>query len=112
MRISDWSSDVCSSDLGTFGLNVVEGTVLTSLKNDKETFCDTRLDHRPDSSEEGYGGSLRIDQDVGFAVLVSVYAFRKSDGVYRTDLDYSGQTFYNADQIGRASCRERLRKYE
>src|SRR3546814_8771489 len=64
MRISDWSSDVCSSDLptdrtriklvgfyaksrsdigsvqdfyeGTFGLNVVEGTVLTSLKNDKE----------------------------------------------------------------------------
>src|SRR3546814_1901181 len=71
MRISDWSSDVCSSDLGTFGLNVVEGTVLTSLKNDKETFYDTRLDHRPDSSEEGYGGSLRIDQDVGFADLRS-----------------------------------------
>src|SRR3546814_1734587 len=99
MRISDWSSDVCSSDLptdrtriklvgfyaksrsdigsvqdfyeGTFGLNVVEGTVLTSLKNDKETFYDTRLDHRPDSSEEGYGGSLRIDQEVGFADLVS-----------------------------------------
>ncbi|MFD0849030.1 TonB-dependent receptor [Sphingosinicella xenopeptidilytica] len=82
---------------GTFGLNVVEGTVLTSLKNDKETFYDTRLDHRPDSSEEGYGGSLRIDQDVGFADIVSISAFRKSDGVYRTDLDYSGQPFYSAD---------------
>src|SRR3546814_10879378 len=99
MRISDWSSDVCSSDL-------------------------TRLDHRPDSSEEGYGGSLRIEQDVGFADLVSVSAFRKSDGVYRTDLDYSGQPFYNDDlgdqddqitqefqEHGRASCRERVCKY-
>lgn len=82
---------------GTFGVSPGGTSVLTSLKNSKDTFYDTRLDHRPDSSEEGYGGSLRIDQDISFADLVSISAFRKSDGVYRTDLDYSGQPFYNAD---------------
>src|SRR3546814_17300897 len=30
MRISDWSSDVCSSDLGTFGAHVVSLELLTS----------------------------------------------------------------------------------
>lgn len=82
---------------GTYGASPGGAAVLTSLKNNKDTFYDTQLDHRPDSSEEGYGGSLRIDQDIGFADLVSISAFRKSDGVYRTDLDYSPAPFYNAD---------------
>lgn len=81
---------------GTYGATP-GGGVLTSLKNDKGTFYDTRLDHRPDSSEEGYGASLRIDQDIGFADIVSISAFRNSRGVYRTDLDYSSAPFYNAD---------------
>jgi len=79
---------------GTFGIVPVS---LTSLKNDKDSFYDTQLDRRPDSTEEGYGASLRIDQEASFADLVSITGFRNSKGNYGLDLDYSPLFFYHAD---------------
>jgi iron complex outermembrane recepter protein len=90
---------------GTYGATPAGGwpgypdppEVLPSLKNNSDSFYDTRLNTRPVAEEEGYGGSIRIDHDIGFAELVSISAFRNSDGNYHLDLDYSSQTFYHAD---------------
>lgn len=60
-------------------------------------FYDSRLNGRNFAREEGYGGSLRIDQSLGFADLVSITAFRNGRALYHTDSDYSPQDFYNAD---------------
>lgn len=90
---------------GTFGLTPAPGLpgypnpalVIPSLKESSDTFYDTRLSERADSREKGYGGSLRIDQDLGFADLVSITAYRESEGNYHVDLDFSPTPFYSAD---------------
>ncbi|HEY0940014.1 MAG TPA: TonB-dependent receptor [Steroidobacter sp.] len=90
---------------GTYGATPAGGfpgypappALLTSFKEDSDTFYDNRLNARNDATEEGYGGSIRIDQDVGFAELVSISAFRRSEGNYHVDLDYSERNFYHAD---------------
>jgi iron complex outermembrane receptor protein len=68
--------------------------VLPSLAN-SGGFYDTRFNFPNTAHEEGYGGSLRIDQDIGFAGLVSITAFRNSKGYTLNDSDFSPQNFYN-----------------
>src|SRR3546814_9401572 len=80
MRISDWSSDVCSSDLGVgFGdavHDVVDGVV-------------ARADVAEAEQHLGFGGGEAAGVDA-----------------HRGDMAVA-----RVDEIGRASCRERVCKY-
>lgn len=60
-------------------------------------FYDTRLDLKQVAREEGYGGSIRIDQDIDFADLVSITAFRNAKGLIRLDTDLSAFPFQHGD---------------
>lgn len=60
-------------------------------------FYDTVLNFGQFQREEGYGGSARIDQELGFADAVSITAFRRSKGLGHYDSDYSPQDFINYD---------------
>ena len=60
-------------------------------------FYDNRLNFRDYQREKGYGASLKLDQDIGFASLVSISAFRNSKGFGHYDSDYSAQNFYITD---------------
>ena len=68
-----------------------------SLSNNSSTFYDTRENFPSDVHEHGYGGSIRIDQDVSFADLVSISAARKSSGYALADDDYTANNFLNAN---------------
>src|SRR3546814_5075830 len=72
MRISDWSSDVCSSDLTTTGVAV----------NERHEQTDSAI-HRLDEIGTNLDVVLVLDRDVSTP----------------------------ADEIGRASCRERVCQY-
>src|SRR3546814_4050216 len=64
MRISNWSSDVCSSDL----INANEESVLVA---------------------KGGGISLKFEQELSFGDFVSISAWRKSQYDARFDNDYT-----------------------
>src|SRR3546814_8727931 len=86
MRISDWSSDVCSSDLG-----------LT---------YDERRDHLwgvVNNPEE----LLALDKDGGFLARYPLRGFQDVEGVTYLGDDLLVLT----EEIGRASCRARVCQY-
>jgi iron complex outermembrane receptor protein len=60
-------------------------------------FHDTRADLQQFARTEGYGASIRIDQELEFADLVSITGFRNSDDLIRLDADITGQNFFNGD---------------
>src|SRR3546814_9693195 len=88
MRISDWSSDVCSSDLGLYKALRTAGVV--------------RLLDEPDK----YGRFVEVDHDLqdDFALnqLLAPFLLHAVPLLDRDDEGY---------QIGRASCRERVCQY-
>jgi iron complex outermembrane receptor protein len=71
--------------------------VLPSLADTPGGFYNNRLNFRDYNLERGYGGSIRIDQNISFADLVSISAFRNSKGDGHYDSDYSPQNFFNGD---------------
>src|SRR3546814_12144735 len=101
MRISDWSSDVCSSDL--------EGRILGAVN----VFRDNTAQHRERALLQALPvGRHRIEEQL-----------RNSEARYRAvfdnaqvsfwELDFSGVLDYlnrlrSQGEIGRASCRERV----
>src|SRR3546814_6194665 len=98
MRISDWSSDVCSSDL--IGPDIPAST-----------FNDGRTLH------EGVEAALEV-QATEWLKLRQVYAY--SNFRFRNDAQFGDNRLpvvpkhvYRAEirQIGRASCRERVGQY-
>src|SRR3546814_3239486 len=102
MRMSDWSSDVCSSDLGTEGGAIwkrhADGTgTPVRLTRDGAYYRD------PAWSPDGRRlVSLRMPRH-DFLVQ---HADRAMSGANAGDRD-DGQKSPDADEIGRASCRER-----
>lgn len=60
-------------------------------------FYDTRSNLPQFAREEGGGGSIRIDQKLRFADLVSISGFRTSKDLIRLDADITGQNFINGD---------------
>ncbi|MDZ7896278.1 MAG: TonB-dependent receptor [Sphingobium sp.] len=60
-------------------------------------FYDTRNNLPQFARAEGYGGSLRIDQGLGFADLVSITGYRASDELIRLDADITAQNLLNGD---------------
>src|SRR3546814_6762564 len=85
MRISDWSSDVCSSDLSTLAFDVER----------------VRKDF-PVLAEHVHGKPL-VYLDSGASAQKPTAVLEAMDEVYRTG--------YANVQIGRASCRERVCQY-
>src|SRR3546814_2163027 len=97
MRISDWSSDVCSSDLRILVEQVVDAqakVVLYAAIRVAEAEADEGIERQP-----------AID-----AEHVPVLAERRT-GVVETADVVAAQAGVHALEIGRASCRERVCPY-
>src|SRR3546814_3594111 len=97
MRISDWSSDVCSSDLGTFevdgeaALDPTEDAAFDAL-----AFAEFAFELVP----RGFAaGAVAAEHGFAIGILDSV------------DEDFDFATDGEAMEIGRASCRERVWQY-
>src|SRR3546814_12606182 len=99
MRISDWSSDVCSSDLfGTFGCNLVYANLAATLynaclANTGTNAFDEAFDQTTDSIA-GYGQATIKLNSAFDVVLGARWTHDKKSA-----------------KIGRASCRERVCQY-
>src|SRR3546814_19194673 len=109
MRISDWSSDVCSSDLARFVLRYING-VLPAIDFDDEPGA-----ARNEVANEGADRELAIEADacnLSGADLLPKLSF----GVGCIQSEFArarGRSFVALvqqalPQIGRASCRERV----
>src|SRR3546814_5334296 len=95
MRISDWSSDVCSSDLQPFG--PVQRAEEIAFQNDVQR-DDPKQRHGRD---KGRVGKARIDsENLGM-----------HDEEERQDETGKAEP-HGDEEIGRASCRERVGQYE
>src|SRR3546814_12420845 len=100
MRISDWSSDVCSSDL------IEEGATL-----------EAGGPGRPDGVEIGYFvkptlfSNVRNDMTIAreeiFGPVVTIIPYEDDEDAIRIAND----TDYGLSEIARASCRERVCQY-
>src|SRR3546814_20125284 len=104
MRISDWSSDVCSSDLAYIeerGVSdfegIVEQTPGVSITSDFGGSASKVI------SVRGLGGSDDYRPNGSSSAALHL------DDVYRTSNLYLSLPFF--EEIGRASCRERLCQY-
>jgi iron complex outermembrane receptor protein len=60
-------------------------------------FYDTRNNLEQFARTEGYGASVRIDQELGFADFVSISGFRNSKDLIRLDADITAQNLLNGD---------------
>src|SRR3546814_11108292 len=104
MRISDWSSDVCSSDLlPTLGESFHQPTVLVgvgpdALVNREETFGPLAAIIRFDTEAE----AIRIANDTASGLAAYLYT-SDSDRQVRVS-----QALEYGMEIGRAACRERV----
>src|SRR3546814_14593342 len=117
MRISDWSSDVCSSDL------FAEHAVWRSVLDQKREII-TRFDAAPLIFRHGYMG--RFAEGTGTAEINAEPTAAQSDFVlgHRRDLEiiHPGSSIRDnrceyfilkscSSEIGRASCRDRVCQY-
>src|SRR3546814_6822331 len=101
MRISDWSSDVCSSDL-VFG---PDQPVILQLLDLPQAQAAVR-------------GVVMELEDCAFPLLAGVVvtddpatAFRDADAAFLVGSRPRSKGMERRDQIGRASCRERVCQY-
>src|SRR3546814_4704416 len=97
MRISDWSSDVCSSDLSTPGLGLL--LWVRAVYGDDAPEAWARLARKTVTTTKGWSEAYGLFLE-GEAPMV---------------LSYSTSTAYHMiaedEEIGRASCRERGCRY-
>src|SRR3546814_12966822 len=112
MRISDWSSDVCSSDLVGFISKTEFGTIPTreheNSGEDPICILDELVEHLAD-------GHICVVMEVGSEkscyVTGNAFAISSTGESIQIGLD----DIYNAArekfEIGRASCRERVCQY-
>src|SRR3546814_17970085 len=105
MRISDWSSDVCSSDLGL----PVKVAAFTNLSHD-------HLDYHGDM-DAYMAAKMRLFREVvdadGTAVIWSddPWSPAAEHEARERGLRIMTVGAHGEDQIGRASCRERVCQY-
>src|SRR3546814_15819617 len=116
MRISDWSSDVCSSDLRLGGRSIYDPAVIVVL------IAVSRFDEINAAYGRNVGDTLleaigrrlsrMVDDDDGESTLVSrlggaEFAIALSGPVTLAEASFLAQRV----EIGRASCRERVCQY-
>src|SRR3546814_15233001 len=112
MRISDWSSDVCSSDLPAIGTEPFEGAEPRLVGHARRSFDPiTEID----IGKAGAGGALdMIENDIG-AQPFAERVLRVEEAVdHRQSVALpvgEAATDKAAAEIGRASCRERGGQY-
>src|SRR3546814_19299599 len=108
MRISDWSSDVCSSDLPAGDdANFTHGTRFSALSPDGQVpqFIERAAKWLPLFPDDG---SLRITYSLGQEIFTPERIEERE--LIEDDRPYAGWT-YAGIEIGRASCRERGWQY-
>src|SRR3546814_11512565 len=103
MRISDWSSDVCSSDLG-----LCNGTAPVPALNGLQPFCPAAARGPLQDYVYGQNGNDNI-----YAVYQNTPAYGKSrthgaSGVLEYEFSDAAVLKSTTAEIGRASCRERV----
>src|SRR3546814_13910053 len=105
MRISDWSSDVCSSDLGP-----VPRTPRCAVRNRSR---DQRSAAEAEEGQEEAGGgeSDRQAEDDLDQAPEAAGRLAKCEGQAGDDDDYHRDDLCDRSQIGRASGRERGGQY-
>src|SRR3546814_12078348 len=125
MRISDWSSDVCSSDLSKVpilgGLLGAIGGVVKSLFGTKTSVIGSGLYGDEQSLEDILGGGFDASyySDIKkkkkfFGLTTSTkYStqFSAADPALENQFTLILREFNNAIELGRASCRERVCQY-
>src|SRR3546814_15561395 len=102
MRISDWSSDVCSSDLTSGVVNVITAK--------------PKLGAFEAAAEGEYGNYNSIKGKAMVNIPLGENAGIRVAGIYLNRDGYTknlflGKRFDDLDQIGRASCSERVCTY-
>src|SRR3546814_16341657 len=99
MRISDWSSDVCSSDLPIFPERTTAGGAIGPAENVTD-----RLDQAPGRPQPHHRAAPQ-----------QITSARGQHAFYRTTQRIGHARGYirkeGAAKIGRASCRERVWQY-
>src|SRR3546814_13713172 len=121
MRISDWSSDVCSSDLSALEAGGFIGIRfdVTDQVAAEEALRESEQRFR-DFAQSGPGGFWEMDESLRFSSFLEVQ--KESVRSRPTAGEATGRTFWElfADQavpddfwaeIGRASCREIVCQY-
>src|SRR3546814_13409084 len=114
MRISDWSSDVCSSDLFSLG-HALEHYAMGRAKRAIEALAE--LAPRTAMVRRGDGGLSEVPVEslvIGDTVVVKPNERLSADGFVvagRSSIDQAPVTGESV-QIGRASCGERVCQYE
>src|SRR3546814_18414995 len=88
MRISDWSSDVCSSDLAS-EVVAMDDSVEVALRRKKDSSMRVAVQ----AVKDGRADACISAGNTGAWMAISRYILKTLDGI---------------DQIGRASCRERV----
>src|SRR3546814_18619448 len=117
MRISDWSSDVCSSDLGG---GVVRAVPAPRAGERSRKFFDDMNDWARGEGHAGLGyinikggeagGPIAKNHgEEGTAKLIAALGLGLDDGVFFAA--GKEQDAAKVAEIGRASCRERVCKY-
>src|SRR3546814_3832139 len=99
MRISDWSSDVCSSDLGATGAHMAKCLVAHAITAVRHV----RLVEHDAQAETCWG----LDGRVVFGAVLAQH-FVEQRRLQQLPVEQAG---VERCQIGRASCRERVCQY-
>src|SRR3546814_4905716 len=102
MRISDWSSDVCSSDLG-----LTQGCFEAIAANGTDEQKNTYL---PKLATGEWSGTMCMTEPQAGSDLAAVKtkAHPQDDGSFLLE---GSKIFITSGEIGRASCRERVCQY-
>src|SRR3546814_14712372 len=106
MRISDWSSDVCSSDLFLDAHHQLCARVLLFRREDgKIEYRRNRYRAMPDIAAQVMAGTP--DTTRGHGISITLSAMDATRFAFASQASVDGKP----EEIGRASCRERVGQY-
>src|SRR3546814_2931328 len=120
MRISDWSSDVCSSDLGLADRDFRDTRTHQATLRAEHDFGNVTLRNtaRFTHSYQAYSFLLPDDSqgnvfgtDASDPAKAGGMVWRRANTRYGYSEGLTNQTDLFGDEIGRASCRERVCQY-
>src|SRR3546814_8731991 len=109
MRISDWSSDVCSSDL-RMDLNQSSSSDVKKINTIEDLFDD--IDFKPLTDGLGFHGSQKADEAFKNARQQVINRASPARQMQPSEHPFTThQKGMSAKEIGRASCREKVGQY-